>query len=335
MTDQTEHAGAVDRRRLLAAAAGGAALTAVAAGQARAAAQAPMTPEMYMERWAKAESFPLWPGQPPGGPFRALPLPADATPDKMRNIDVPALHVFRSPRPSGQGLLVIPGGAYVLVSVGNEGVDVADRLNPAGVTVFVLTYRLPDEGWSPRHDVPLQDAQRAMRLIRARAAEFGIDPERLASLGFSAGGHLNASLATDYASRVYAPVDAADTLSARPFASALVYPVIAMEPPYAHRGSRDSLLGPDPSAELVAARSPAQHIGPDTPPLFLAHALDDDAVPPENSLMVLQAMRAAKRPVEAHFFQEGRHAFGVGRPDTPSAQWPDLFLAWLARLERA
>jgi acetyl esterase/lipase len=174
-----------------------------------------------------------------------------------------------------------------------------------------------------------------MRLIRSRAAEFGIDPDRLASLGFSAGGHLNATLATDFASRVYAPVDAADELSARPFASALIYPVIAMEPPYVHRGSRNLLLGDDPSAELIAARSPARRIGSETPPLFLAHALDDDAVPPENSLMVLEAMRAAKRPVEAHLFQEGRHAFGIGRPGTPSAQWPELFLAWLERLERA
>jgi acetyl esterase/lipase len=291
---------------------------------------------MYMDRWAKVERIPLWPGQPPGGPFRAQPRsPWATTPDLMTNIDTPALHVFRSPRPSGQGLLVIPGGAYVLVSIGIEGVDLADRFNPAGVTVFVLTYRLPGEGWSSRQDAPLQDAQRAMRLIRSRAAEFGVDPERLTTVGFSAGGHLNASLATDYASRVYEPVDAADQLSSKPFAAALIYPVIAMEPPYAHMGSRYQLLGPDPSPELVARRSPAQHVGPDTPPIFLAHALDDDAVPPENSLMVMTAMRAAKRPVEAHFFQEGRHAFGIGRPGTPSAQWPDLFLAWLARLERA
>jgi acetyl esterase/lipase len=336
MTEQSKPTGGVDRRRLLAGAAGGAALTTLAAGEAQAGVPAPMTPEMYVDRLAKVERIPLWPGQPPGGPFRARPRPAWAkAPDLMSDIETPALHVFRSPRPSGQGLLVIPGGAYAIVSIGNEGVDVADRLNPAGVTVFVLTYRLPGEGWSPRQDAPLQDAQRAMRLIRSRAGEFAVDPNRLTSIGFSAGGHLNASLTTDYESRVYAPVDAADQLSAKPFASALIYPVIAMEPPYAHMGSRDLLLGPDPSPELVARRSPVQHIGPDTPPIFLAHALDDEEVPPENSLMVMNAMRAARRPVEAHFFQEGRHAFGIGRPGTPSAQWPDLFLAWLAWLERA
>ena len=151
-------------------------------------------------------------------------------------------------------------------------------------------------------------------------------------LGFSAGGHLAASLTTDYAGQVYDPVDAADALSARPFASALLYPVIAMEPPFAHRLSRENLLGPDPSAEHIALRSPARHIGADTPPIFLAHALDDDSVPADNSLMVLAAMREHKRPVEAHLFQEGRHAFGIGRPGTSSAHWPDLYMSWLARL---
>jgi acetyl esterase/lipase len=141
-----------------------------------------------------------------------------------------------------------------------------------------------------------------------------------------------ASLATGFDSPVYDPVDAADALSARPSAVGLIYPVIMMEPPFTHRGSRDLLLGPDRSPEAVAARSPVRHVGPDTPPLFLAHAMDDDAVPADNSLLMAAAMRGARRPVEAHLFHEGRHAFGIGRPGTGSELWPDLFARWLERL---
>jgi dipeptidyl aminopeptidase/acylaminoacyl peptidase len=170
-----------------------------------------------------------------------------------------------------------------------------------------------------------------MRLIRSRAREFAVDADRLAVLGFSAGGHLAATLATAFSSRAYDPVDAADTISDRPFAAGLIYPVVAMDPPFTHAESRARLLGPDPTPAEVAARSPLRHVGPDTPPMFLAHAMDDDAVPVDNSLLLMTALREAKRPVEAHLFQEGRHAFGVGRPGTPSALWPDLFHRWLAR----
>jgi acetyl esterase/lipase len=287
----------------------------------------------YMKVWNAAEKVELWPNGAPGvDAFHRQPVPADADPAHIFNVERPALHVFRSPRPSGQGLLVIPGGAYRFVSIDNEGLDVADRLNPSGVTVFVLTYRLPGEGWARRRDVPLQDAQRAMRLIRSRTNAFGIDPERLAALGFSAGGHLAASLATDFAHRIYEPVDTADALNARPFAVGLVYPVILMQRPFTHLESRENLLGPSPSPETEAARSPVRHVGPDTPPLFLAHAMDDDAVPVDNSIRMMEAMRAASRPVETHLFQEGRHAFGIGRPGTPSALWPEQFRLWLERL---
>ena len=322
----------VDRRSLLLGA-GGTALASGARAETGGGGGPPPSKAAYMKVWAAAETIELWPNGAPGvEAYRPQPQAPDVDPAHLYNVERPTLRVFRSPRPNGQGLLVIPGGGYVIVSVDNEGLDVADRFNPAGVTVFVLTYRLPGEGWARRRDVPLQDAQRAMRLIRARAEAFGVDPSRLAALGFSAGGHLAASLATGFDSRVYDPVDAADGLSARPFAVGLVYPVIAMEPPFTHKGSRDFLLGPDPSSDVVAARSPARHVGPDTPPLFLAHAMDDDAVPVDNSLLMAAAMREAKRPVEAHLFQEGRHAFGVGRPGTGSELWPELFARWLERL---
>lgn len=321
----------IDRRTVLLSAGGAALASRVGVANATPA----MAKADYMNVWNGVETIELWPSGAPGaGGFRRQPVASDADPAHLFNIERPALHVFRSPRPSGESLLVIPGGAYRFVSVDNEGVDVAARFNPAGITVFVLTYRLPGEGWEQRQDVPLQDAQRAIRLIRSRAGSFGIDAERVAALGFSAGGHLAATLATAFASEVYRPADAADALSARPAAVGLIYPVLTMLPPLTHRESRENLLGKDASAEVVELRSPLRHVSADTPPMFLAHAMDDDAVPAENSIRMMEAMRSAGRPVEAHLFQEGRHAFGIGRPGTPSELWPQSFRLWLGRLER-
>ncbi|MGA2778214.1 MAG: alpha/beta hydrolase [Steroidobacteraceae bacterium] len=286
------------------------------------------------DAWMQAETLPLWPGAAPGGAqFVAQPVPGDWPPVYLRNIAAPDLHVFRPAASNGIGVLVIPGGSYQYVSVGNEGVEIAAALTRIGYTAFVLTYRLPGEAWHDRADVPLQDAQRAMRLIRARANTFGIHAETVVVVGFSAGGHLGASLATGHQREVYSPVDPSDRLSAKPFASALIYPVITMRKPWTHDGSRDRLLGADAREALIAAYSTELHVDAATPPCFLAHAADDHTVPVENSLVFLDAMRKAKRPVEAHIFQEGEHAFGVGRPGTPTAHWIELFANWQQRLD--
>jgi acetyl esterase/lipase len=250
----------------------------------------------------------------------------------VRGIPAPELHVYRAPDRDGSALLSLPGGGYGMVSVQNEGIDVAQRFNASGTTVFVLTYRLPGEGWTNRHLVPLQDAQRAMRIIRARAAEFRIDPRRLGIVGFSAGGHLAADLATAYSERVYDPVDAADRQDARPAFAGLIYPVATLEPRISHGGSMTNLLGPTPSTSLIKARSPLLHVTKQTPPCFLLHAIDDDAVPVENSLEMLAACRAAQVPVEAHILGSGGHGFGLRLPkDMPGSEWPDLFALWLRK----
>ena len=223
---------------------------------------------------------------------------------------------------------MIPGGGYFFVSVANEGVDVARRFTKLGYTVYVLVYRLPGEGWADRADVPLQDARRAMRLMKSRAAADGFDAGRIGVLGFSARGHLAASLATDDSADV--PVDAIDRLSARPQAVGLIYPVITMGEK-TNGTSRTLLLGRDPSAELVERRSAERHVDASTPPLFLFHSVDDTTVPVENSQMMFDAMRTARRPVEMHLVQEGGHGYGIGFAGTPSAMWPDLFDAWLSR----
>jgi acetyl esterase/lipase len=285
--------------------------------------------------WPAKERFPLWPATPPGAP-RPLPRPGwQMFPDGpqlwIKGIAVPEVNVFRPALADGSALLVIPGGSYHFIAVQNEGLHPAERFNAERTTVFVLSYRLPGEGWANRSTAPLSDAQRAMRLIRARAAEFKIDPKRLGVLGFSAGGHLAADLTVSYDQRVYAPVDAADQLSAKPAFTGLIYPVATFQP-FTHAESRANLLGPNPPSELVQARSPELHVNASTPPSFVVHAFDDGAVPIDNSLAWIAAARAAKVPVEAHLFTEGGHGFGLHLPPSnPGSRWPDLFALWMRK----
>ena len=295
----------------------------------------PPPPKALPRAWLEAPTLPLWPNEPPGTGFTPQAPPADSSPVFVRNVAKPDLRVFRPADASGAALLVVPGGAYWFVSVANEGADLAERMTSLGVTVFVLTYRLPGEGWTNRSSVPLQDAQRAMRVIRANASRFAIDPTRVSVLGFSAGGHLAATLATQHAEQAYRRVDSTDELSPRPFAAGLVYPVITMETAWTHAMSRKLLLGETPSSTEVEHRCAERHVDANTPPVFIVHAFDDAAVPVENSLRFMDAMREAKRPVEAHLLQEGGHAFGVGRPRTPAESWTSLFSTWLGRLGKA
>ena len=292
----------------------------------------PPTPATHSRAWTTAERMALWPAAPPNGTFVSATLPADWPAPFVANVASPELRVFPAPQPTGQAVLVIPGGGYQFVSVENEGAEFAARLNARGYTVFVLVYRLPSEGWARGEDVPLQDAQRAIRVIRANAARWNVDARTLAVVGFSAGGHLAATLSTGFAEPVYAPIDGADAASARPFATALIYPVVTMTLPGTHPVSRELLLGPSPTPSQVARRSAELHVGPETPPLLLVHAIDDTAVPVSNSLNLLAAARAANRPVEAHLFQEGGHAFASGYPNSATSTWIAVFDAWLARL---
>ena len=284
--------------------------------------------------WPAKERFPLWPGRPPGSP-KTLPTPGwQMWPDGpqlwVNGIANPEVNVFRPALADGSALLVTPGGSYTFEAVQNEGLHPAEFFNAKRTTVFVLAYRLPDEGWLNRSVVPLQDAQRAMRLIRFRAADFKIDPNRLGILGFSAGGHLAADLTVSYDERVYDPVDAADQLSAKPAFSGLIYPVATMQPKITHMQSFHDLLGPNPSDSEIQARSPEQHINAQTPPSFVVHAFDDGLVPIDNSLAWIAAARAAKASVEAHLIAQGGHGFGLHLPkDNPGSLWPDLFALWM------
>jgi acetyl esterase/lipase len=281
--------------------------------------------------------FALWPGVPPGGNGVNLKLevenrgfwPNQSDDRALSRIERPTVSVFRPDRGDGSALLIVPGGGYRHLLIDKEGSEVARRINGAGITSFVLTHRLPSEGWADGPDVPLQDAQRAMRLIRARAREFAIDPKRIGVLGFSAGGHVAASLMTRFAAAVYVPVDDADRNTARPDFAGLVYPVISMSPPLVHAASREELLGSAPTAAQEAAYSCDRLVTAKTSPALLIAAADDREVDPQNSVAMFQAMRAANVASELHLFEEGGHGFSLRRIEgRPVSVWPDLFLHW-------
>ena len=238
--------------------------------------------------------------------------------------------VFRPEHPNGAAVLLCPGGGYARVVLDKEGYESAARLNAAGVTCFVLLYRLPGDHWGAGPDAPLQDAQRAIRIIRARAGEFAIDPQRIAVMGFSAGGHVAGSLTLRWDATVYHPVDAGDAISAKPDLSLLLYPVASMEAPYVHAGSRDELLGAHPTPEALHAYSLEHQARADAPPTFVLVAADDDTIPFENSVQLFQALRAAHVACELHVFETGGHGFGmrftIGKP---TAAWPELALNFM------
>jgi acetyl esterase/lipase len=282
------------------------------------------------------ERFPLWPGKPPGNIAKPItPIWSRDNGNRelwVRGVPFPEVHVYRPARPDGSSLLVFPGGGYEFLSVENEGLDAARRFNAERTTVFILAYRLPPEGWSERSLVALQDAQRAMRAIRSRAGAFAIDPARLGVLGFSAGGHLAADLAVSHSEQVYEPCDAADGQSACPAYVGLIYPVISLDTAVSTGVSSPNLLGRDPSAQLVAARSPALHVTADTPPSFIAAAADDPIATAGNSAAWIDSCRRAKASVEAHLFAQGGHGFGLHLPkDLPGSRWPDLFALWMRK----
>jgi len=282
-----------------------------------------------------AEEIDLWPGTPPGAPS-VLPVEqvietgnAQHHGRMVKGIARPRMKVFRPAKPNGAALLVTPGGGYSVVVIDVEGYQIGPWLSERGWTVFVLYYRLPGEGWANRADVPLADAQRAMRLIRSRAGRYGFDPDKVGALGFSAGGHVCGDLATRFDAKVYDAVDAADRLSARPIIAAPIYAVQSMSLPLAHGGSRDMLLGPSPTPQIERAHSPAHNVTAATPPCFLAHAEDDRVVSPENTVEMRAALKAAGVKVETHLFTAGGHGFGLPGPaGEPARHWNEMFVNW-------
>lgn len=267
----------------------------------------------------------LWPGAPPGG---AAPGPQrDSAKGSITQVAQPYLIVHRPARPNGMAVLLVSGGGYAHIEAGKESGPAADWLQAQGITAFELVYRLPREGGGV--DAPFQDGQRAMRVIRARAAEWRIDPARIGMLGFSAGAHLAGMTAVQPDAARYAPVDAADRVSARPDFAVLLYPVLTMRRPFDTTHAKKELLGTHPTQAARDAMSVELHVDARTPPAFIAQALDDPIAPPENSRLMAAALDRAGVPVELHLFQHGGHGWGMGRAGSEPAAWPQLLLAWL------
>lgn len=282
------------------------------------------------------EVLELWPGGAPGGAAVTVTERVVERQNEwglrdraVTGVRRPTLSLFRPTRPDGSAVLIVPGGGYRHVVVDKEGFETGRWLAARGTLVAALLHRLPTDGWAAGADVPLQDVQRAMRLLRARAARFGVDDRRIAVQGFSAGGHVAASLALRWDAPVYEPVDGADSLSARPDLTSLIYPVVTMRAGVAHPGSRERLLGANPSSEREAAYSMETRVRADAAPTFLLHAADDPAVPVANTLDLYAALRRVNVATEMHIFEEGGHGFGLrGLEGKPVAAWPELFHAW-------
>ena len=273
----------------------------------------------------EAVTIPLWPGRPPGG---AGPggMEQIAAGGAVANVVRPRMIMQRPAKPNGAAILLLGGGGYRRIGIAKEAQTTADWLHDYGVTTFILYYRLPNAGWPML--APFQDAQRAMRLIRARAPDLGLDPSQIGIIGYSAGGHCAGMVSVQPDSDWYAPVDAFDEGSARPDYTGLIYPVLTMLPPNRTRISTLTLLGPDPSLELSAKWSVEQHVTDDTPTTFLAQATDDPIAPVENSLLMFGALRRAHVPVEMHVFRSGGHGFNLGQPDQEDHAWPRLYATW-------
>jgi acetyl esterase/lipase len=258
------------------------------------------------------------------------PLWSGATPGMKENDkNIPGIYVYLPPsdKANGAAVVVCPGGGYGGLAMSYEGHDVARWLNTLGVAGIVLKYR---HAPNYRHPIPMYDAQRAIRVVRANAKDWKIDTGRVGILGFSAGGHLASTAGTHFDRGDTEARDAIDNLSCRPDFMILVYPVITMTDPYGHKGSRRNLLGEKPEVKLIDELSNEKQVTGKTPPTFLAHTSEDTGVPPQNSVLFYEALVRNKVPAELHIYEKGPHGLGMDRrPDLPFSSWPRRCAAWL------
>ena len=260
-----------------------------------------------------------------------IPLWSAGAPDAKGTAenDIPTLTISLPPKDKANGAAVIvcPGGGYGGLAFGYEGVDVAKWLNDHGVAGFVLKYRHRGTGYG--HPTPLGDAQRAIRLVRAEAKKYGVNPSRIGILGFSAGGHLASTAATHFDAGNATAKDPIDRASSRPDFAILCYPVISFTTEHTHKGSRKNLLGEDPDPKLVESYSNELQVTPETPPTFLWHTDGDTGVVPENSVLFYLALRKAKVPAELHVYEQGKHGLGLAAGAIGAESWPDQCIAWM------
>jgi acetyl esterase/lipase len=270
-------------------------------------------------------TLPVWPGAAPGAPSSpAAEIDTTTAKDnliagkplvRLGNVSAPTLTLY-PPKDanSGAAIVVFPGGGYRILAIDLEGTEVCDWLNSTGIACLLLKYRVPDTGPYPKSAAALQDAQRALGIVRSHAAEWHIDPNRIGVLGFSAGAHLAAALSTHFDQRLYDPIDAADKLSCRPDFAVIVYPgyLAVAEQNFS------------PNSEI--------HVTEKTPPSFIVQA-EDDPAHVENSTVYFLVLKNAKVPAELHIYAQGGHGYGLRRTALPVTQWPQLVETWLRTIQ--
>ena len=276
-----------------------------------AAAQAPAAPPLIQD----PETMLLWPAGAPG-----------ALGDEDR--DKPALTIYMPPNTAGPmtAVIIAPGGGYGRLSMNLEGRAPANYLNTLGIAAFVLRYRL---GPRYHHPIELGDVQRAIRILRARASEWHLAPDRIGLMGFSAGGHLASSASTHFDAGKADAADPIDRMSSRPDFAILGYPVITFVEAWTHQGSKTNLLGDAPDASLARSLSSETQVTAATPPAFIYQTNADTTVPAENAVAYYLALRKAGVPSELHVFRNGPHGTGLGQQDPALAEWPRLLANWL------
>jgi acetyl esterase/lipase len=266
----------------------------------------------------------LWPHGAPGAKPDAPPeIDTTTTKDnitaggpvyRLGNVSTPTLTLFSPKNSTGAAVVVLPGGGYRFLAIDLEGTEVCEWLNSINVTCVLLKYRVPDTGPYPKSSAALQDAQRALGIVRSHAAEWHVDPNRIGVLGFSAGAHLAAALSTHFDQRLYDTVDAADQLSCRPDFAVIVYP--------GYLALADQNFAPNPDIHVTAK----------TPPSFVVQA-EDDGVHVENAIVYYQALKNAKVPAELHLYAQGGHGYGLRRTEKPVTSWPELVQTWLHTIQ--
>lgn len=276
------------------------------------------------------EEIALWPGTPPGrstvhGPEKIGE--SGTGKGAVSNISHPRLRVYRPLKPNGVAVVLCGGGGYFRIQLQKESTPVALWLQSRGYTAFDLIYRLPGDGSEPV--APFADAQRAMKIVRTRASEFGVRADRIGILGFSAGGHLAGFTALQPQRTLYEGGDAFEAASARPDFAALLFPVVSMRPPFTTTRTRREIIGTDPSAEVQEAWSLDSYAGNNAPPIIQFSAADDPITPPGHNIALYQALAAANAHPEMHIFASGGHGWGLGTQDQPLSQWPAIFETWL------
>jgi acetyl esterase/lipase len=269
----------------------------------------------YLRAVDTPKTEPLWAGAVPGALGTA-------------EADTPTLTLYQPNRTQASGALVVicPGGGYQNLAMDHEGHQVARWFTSRGVAAAIVRYRL---GPKYRHPAPLQDVLRAIRVVRSRAAELNVRPDRIGVMGFSAGGHLASSAATLFALKAALVADGLEAVSSRPDFAILGYPVIVFGADVTHKGSARNLIGESPSADLVTQLSTDRQVTAQTPPTFLFHTTEDTAVPPQNSVAFYLALKNAGVPAELHIYEKGRHGVGLAPEDRELSTWPDRMLGWM------